>query len=374
VLAGAPAVDAARALAASLGLDEPGRAALEDLLDVTLTSLVEAPSAAAAAGAGAGAAAVAAAGVGVPPQTALLEAIDFLCDASLEEMQGPFAGEPPSPPSSPQAAPSSSKRGAAAVGVPPPPAGGVLPPRALVYAPLDVALVRKPSAMRVGAAAATTAAGGVVAGVGLPALPLDPFAMAAALGRTPGDNALAVEAFLKANPSVLRNPHGSALPVPLAGAWGTLAGTGASAAAAAITAALRVAADRERGRTPRAAGAAGAGAAGAAGATATATTDALAVARDPWFPHGARGGFFNQGLQAWQDMRAAWRARTRDPVMAPPPYPPAVDEDEVIDELCVQRREYTLPGPMRLPDMIDLMQEVWEIEADEVAMGIRAPS
>ena len=42
--------------------------------------------------------------------------------------------------------------------------------------------------------------------------------------------------------------------------------------------------------------------------------------------------------------------------------PPPVDLDEVADELSELRRSYELPGPMRLPDLIELYVDIWDEE------------
>jgi len=91
----------------------------------------------------------------------------------------------------------------------------------------------------------------------------------------------------------------------------------------------------------------------------------LSLPKDPWFPQGVRGGFFNVGLRNWNEMRLSWVAKPPGFVM--PPYPPEVDSDEVIEELSRLQRTYTLPGPMRLPDIIDLYLDCWD---DELGMGV----
>ena len=99
--------------------------------------------------------------------------------------------------------------------------------------------------------------------------------------------------------------------------------------------------------------------------TVTLARSLLAIPRDPWFPQGVRGGFFNVGLRNWNEMRLSWVARPPGFVM--PPYPPEVDSDEVIEELGKLQRTYTLPGPMRLPDIIDLYLDCWD---DELGIGM----
>lgn len=78
---------------------------------------------------------------------------------------------------------------------------------------------------------------------------------------------------------------------------------------------------------------------------------------DPCFPHGSSGPFFNRGLAYWHEQRSAWTARP--PGYTHPAYPPAFDLDELIEELTDVTNRVELPGPVRLPDMIDMFQEVW---------------
>jgi hypothetical protein len=94
----------------------------------------------------------------------------------------------------------------------------------------------------------------------------------------------------------------------------------------------------------------------AGGSAAVATAGATTF--DTWFPQGDAGGFFSRGLAQWQQQRAAWRARP--PGYAHPPYPPDAveDYDDLLEDL-IDVEPFELPGPMRLPDVIDLYQEVW---------------
>lgn len=144
---------------------------------------------------------------------------------------------------------------------------------------------------------------------------------------------------------------------------------------------------------PSAAGAAphartsGAGAASVVlGADASAAgADLSAVPADSaseWWPEGPRGRFVNAGLARWNARRVQWRTTTRPryvrrrlPPLQPspaitthpalvrrPPLPPALDYDELFDNLSELRREYTLPGPIRLPELVDLYQDVWDAQ------------
>lgn len=133
------------------------------------------------------------------------------------------------------------------------------------------------------------------------------------------------------------------------GEWGSFVGTGAGD----IVRAAEASADD--------AYVAGGGLATAAPPEGTSPQRAiLHVPHDPWFPHGGGGGFLNVGLLNWLAMRSAWLSRP--PGFVEPPYPPELDSEELIDNLARLQRTYTLPGPVRLPDLIDLYQDIWEEE------------
>lgn len=83
---------------------------------------------------------------------------------------------------------------------------------------------------------------------------------------------------------------------------------------------------------------------------------------DPWFPQGPLGGFFHLGLATWQEQRAAWTHRR--PGYRHPPTPPAFDLEDYIDELTDLTREVILPGPVRLPYMIEMLQDAWSSVSD----------
>jgi len=92
----------------------------------------------------------------------------------------------------------------------------------------------------------------------------------------------------------------------------------------------------------------------------------IRVLFDPCFPMGRDSGFVNCGLAAWHQHRAQWCSRP--PGYAHSPYPPELDDelDDLLDELIdTNVRELELPGPVRLPDMVDLLLEVWSPVDDD---------
>lgn len=82
---------------------------------------------------------------------------------------------------------------------------------------------------------------------------------------------------------------------------------------------------------------------------------------DPCFPHGEGRGFVNVGVARWNAQRAKWQSRP--PGYRHPPYPSPDIIDEVEDMLFdltdTSVREMDLPGPVRLPDMLDLLVDSW---------------
>jgi hypothetical protein len=112
------------------------------------------------------------------------------------------------------------------------------------------------------------------------------------------------------------------------------------------------------GSTSSAGTKAASGAAGVMGVTG-ATPPALATF-DPWFPLGSGRGFLNLGLASWVVQRAEWSRRPAG--YTHPPYPEDVDEEleEMLGELTdTGVRELALPGPVRLPDMLDMLLDCW---------------
>lgn len=85
---------------------------------------------------------------------------------------------------------------------------------------------------------------------------------------------------------------------------------------------------------------------------------------DPWYPCGdsPSAAFTNRGAIQWQRQRLQW---TYKPPGYTAPEPPSLPDDtdmydELIDGLCEETKEYPLPAPMRLADVIDLYQDLWE--------------
>jgi hypothetical protein len=92
----------------------------------------------------------------------------------------------------------------------------------------------------------------------------------------------------------------------------------------------------------------------------TAVEPGTDVRFDPWFPQGEGRGFLNAGLARWNAQRAKWQARPAG--FTHPPYPAdCLDEldDMLYDLTDTSVREMNLPGPVRLPDMLDLLWESW---------------
>ncbi|KAG5180928.1 hypothetical protein JKP88DRAFT_349303 [Tribonema minus] len=76
---------------------------------------------------------------------------------------------------------------------------------------------------------------------------------------------------------------------------------------------------------------------------------------------GAEGGcegmqFRSVGLQRWEAARARWRVRRvpRPRAPSPPPF------EQLVEGLAGMQRTFELPGPIALPDVIDVLNEVWE--------------
>jgi len=246
----------------------------------------------------------------------------------------------------------------------------------VVYTPLDATVVRRPAPA--GATAASLIKPEAAHAVqyksamqtALPLLPIDVFALSSAVSPNAVECALGLSDYLKLNPDVMADPHNNLKLCPLRGSWGSFQGTGASTEAAlrSVSQTLQVhdaavAAGKDSSSSSAEEGAAVNAHADSEEIGGSLNSDAVSrsvLARDPWWPQGRRGTFFNAGLQNWYDMRETWTARTTN--MQKPPMPPAVDYDQVYDELAVLRRSYTLPGPMRLQDIVELFVEMWAAE------------
>lgn len=81
---------------------------------------------------------------------------------------------------------------------------------------------------------------------------------------------------------------------------------------------------------------------------------------DPWWPHGPKGGFLNQGLHNWHNIRNSWK--NYDPDAERAPKPPLKGVEEVVEGLSKLRRTFELPAPMALSDILDIYIDIWDSE------------
>ena len=88
--------------------------------------------------------------------------------------------------------------------------------------------------------------------------------------------------------------------------------------------------------------------------------DWTAAANDPWWPTGRSGEFHNHGLANWHGLRQRWKKKTVKALPKKPPIPPY---DDLIEGLANRRRTFLLPGPIRLPDLIEVYTDIWEVES-----------
>ncbi|GMH75229.1 hypothetical protein TL16_g06689 [Triparma laevis f. inornata] len=79
---------------------------------------------------------------------------------------------------------------------------------------------------------------------------------------------------------------------------------------------------------------------------------------EEWHPTGS-GSFNNVGHQTWSSSRVAWCKATISPK---PAAPPPVSYDEVVQGLSQVVRTYELPGRMRLEDVVEVFNDIWECE------------
>lgn len=77
----------------------------------------------------------------------------------------------------------------------------------------------------------------------------------------------------------------------------------------------------------------------------------------------SKGGpkFHNCGFTAWGLGRTEWRKQT---VATRPPKPAPVRLDQVARGIRHGSRQFDLPGPMKLKDLIDVYTEVWDCDSD----------
>ena len=69
--------------------------------------------------------------------------------------------------------------------------------------------------------------------------------------------------------------------------------------------------------------------------------------------------FNNVGLTTWEATRLEWRKQT---VANLPSPPPPVNYDLLVSGLTQLVRTYELPGRMTLPDIIEVLNDIWECE------------
>jgi hypothetical protein len=73
---------------------------------------------------------------------------------------------------------------------------------------------------------------------------------------------------------------------------------------------------------------------------------------------GKRSEWVNEGLERWHKQRAAWRV----PKGRRRPAPKAIPYEAVVEGLATLQRTFELPGWIRLPDLIDLYVEIWDMD------------
>ncbi|GMI19793.1 hypothetical protein TrCOL_g2258 [Triparma columacea] len=71
------------------------------------------------------------------------------------------------------------------------------------------------------------------------------------------------------------------------------------------------------------------------------------------------GAFHNAGLATFVETRSQWKVRT---VQTTPPPPPPVRYDELVNGLTQTTRTWELPGRMKLEDLVDVFNDIWECE------------
>lgn len=241
-------------------------------------------------------------------------------------------------------------------------AGNGIDEPAVVYAPLDVYLIRAPDSAE--------DKGTVQSGIsdlvhvkeseGLPFFPVDVFAMAAASAPSPVDNVVMLSSWLKNHPEVMKSPHTNTLLCPLKGSWGSFRETGSAHSSALGVMHSEIGAELDKRRRENQDVNSNQPLVRAAHVELDPPSSRLALCKDAWWPHGRYGGFFNVGLQNWLDVRYTWTARTSE--MEPVEQKPVPDLDELTTELSQLRKTYELPVPMRLDDLVDLYVDIWEAQ------------
>ena len=71
--------------------------------------------------------------------------------------------------------------------------------------------------------------------------------------------------------------------------------------------------------------------------------------------------FVNEGLTKWNTDREKWRAGRLTKSLTAPSNIHAVDVDIIVEHLFSQQRK-TLPSPVPLPQMVDILIDFWEAD------------
>jgi len=75
-----------------------------------------------------------------------------------------------------------------------------------------------------------------------------------------------------------------------------------------------------------------------------------------WWPNGPSRRFYNVGLATWENAREKWRVERQQRPASPPP----VDTRQLLDIISSNRRTGTLPGRMKLSDLVDALYDIWD--------------
>eukprot|EP01138_Halocafeteria_seosinensis_P000051 gb/GECG01000052.1/.p1 GENE.gb/GECG01000052.1/~~gb/GECG01000052.1/.p1 ORF type:complete len:587 (+),score=58.68 gb/GECG01000052.1/:1-1761(+) len=173
-------------------------------------------------------------------------------------------------------------------------AGNGIDEPAVVYAPLDVYLIRAPDS--------PSDKNSVKSGIsdlvhvkeseGLPFFPVDVFSMAAASAPSPVDNVVMLSSWLKNHPQVMRSPHTNTLLCPLKGSWGSFRETGSAHSSALGVMHSEIGAELDKRRRENQEVNSNQPLVRAAHVELDPPSSRLALCKDAWWPHGRYGGFF----------------------------------------------------------------------------------